>query len=345
MDLLQNPFYILGASLRDNKRKITELADDRSLTTDADIIAKARMELLNPRKRLTAELAWLPGAGTKLIVMLTNNIAKHQAGMPAQIDALSPLASVNYMVSMINNGFYMHDSGETLSLVILNIARVFENIDIEELMELINADRIVSGFPEIHDESSILEELAERRHYIRQIIKNNLDIFESKQIIDIMAFLVKNSTHDGETPGLVIIQELIDSYEIEVQPFIENEGNNINMLCDYIQQKASQKTPDTILLKLVNQLFNIIDNWNYVTFPVNLIANSKGMEYRKSDEIALRARALAVDLWNKHGKLELAVKMTEYIKDNFPKSVKISELIEKDITSLNNIRQGIYNSD
>ena len=31
MDLLQNPFYILTASPRDNRQRIMELADERSL--------------------------------------------------------------------------------------------------------------------------------------------------------------------------------------------------------------------------------------------------------------------------------------------------------------------------
>ena len=56
MDLLNNPFRILGASLRDNRQKILELADDMSLVNDADLCMEARAELTNPRKRLKAEM-------------------------------------------------------------------------------------------------------------------------------------------------------------------------------------------------------------------------------------------------------------------------------------------------
>ena len=35
MDLLQNPFHILTASPRDNRRRIMELADERSLLLDS----------------------------------------------------------------------------------------------------------------------------------------------------------------------------------------------------------------------------------------------------------------------------------------------------------------------
>ena len=61
MDLLQNPFYILNATQRDNRHKIMELAEERSLLSDADACMAARAVLTNPRKRLSAEIAWLPG--------------------------------------------------------------------------------------------------------------------------------------------------------------------------------------------------------------------------------------------------------------------------------------------
>ena len=44
MDLLSNPFQILGASLRDDRQRILELADDMSLVNDADICMEARAE-------------------------------------------------------------------------------------------------------------------------------------------------------------------------------------------------------------------------------------------------------------------------------------------------------------
>ena len=61
MDLLQNSFYILNATQRDNRHRIMELAEKQSLLSDADKCMEARTELTNPRKRISAEVAWLPG--------------------------------------------------------------------------------------------------------------------------------------------------------------------------------------------------------------------------------------------------------------------------------------------
>ena len=61
MDLLQNSFYILNATQRDNRQRIIDLAEERSLLSDVDKCMAARAELTNPRKRISAEVAWLPG--------------------------------------------------------------------------------------------------------------------------------------------------------------------------------------------------------------------------------------------------------------------------------------------
>ena len=61
MDLLKNPFHILGATTRDDKHRIMDLAEERSLLSDADECMAARAVLTVPSKRISAEVTWLPG--------------------------------------------------------------------------------------------------------------------------------------------------------------------------------------------------------------------------------------------------------------------------------------------
>ena len=56
MDLKKNPFYILGATTRDNKQRLIELCEEKSLLGDADERNEALAVLTNPRKRLSAEM-------------------------------------------------------------------------------------------------------------------------------------------------------------------------------------------------------------------------------------------------------------------------------------------------
>lgn len=103
MDLLQNPFYILTATQRDNRRRIIDLAEQRSLLADADACLEAQAALINPRRRISAEVAWLPGVAPEraydmlmLLELSAGNHRRSRDGMSIEsvgslAVALSPL--------------------------------------------------------------------------------------------------------------------------------------------------------------------------------------------------------------------------------------------------------------
>ena len=61
MDILENPFWTLGALPRSNRHQIMSLAEKQGLLSDETVVSSARNMLINPRRRLEAEIAWLPG--------------------------------------------------------------------------------------------------------------------------------------------------------------------------------------------------------------------------------------------------------------------------------------------
>jgi hypothetical protein len=63
--LHRNPFWLLGATTRDDPQRIKELADEKSLSLDSETCDKAYSDLINPRHRLSTEMAWLPGVSPK----------------------------------------------------------------------------------------------------------------------------------------------------------------------------------------------------------------------------------------------------------------------------------------
>jgi ATPase subunit of ABC transporter with duplicated ATPase domains len=58
---------------------------------------------------------------------------------------------------------------------ILELAWAFEDIDADELCEIINEERTVSGFSAVSDLSAVEAEIQERRRHYRQVIKSALD--------------------------------------------------------------------------------------------------------------------------------------------------------------------------
>ena len=59
--LERNPFALLGATIRDSERRIVEIVGERAASDDSDAVNAAGNALRNPRTRLAAEMAWLPG--------------------------------------------------------------------------------------------------------------------------------------------------------------------------------------------------------------------------------------------------------------------------------------------
>ena len=55
--LHQSAFAVLGVTTRDDRRRIVELAEEKSLELDHDVCQKARSDLTNPRTRLGVEIA------------------------------------------------------------------------------------------------------------------------------------------------------------------------------------------------------------------------------------------------------------------------------------------------
>ncbi len=92
MDLFDNPFYILGVTPQDDIHKIVALAAKRSLLSDVDACMRAQTILIHPKKRISAEVAWLPGVvpeHTDEILTLLESSAgnRHYSNKPTSITA------------------------------------------------------------------------------------------------------------------------------------------------------------------------------------------------------------------------------------------------------------------
>ncbi len=74
--LHQSPFWLLGVNVRDDRRRIVELAEEKSLQIDPQICQKSRSDLINPRTRLASEIAWLPGVLPRTAEQLVRLLAR-----------------------------------------------------------------------------------------------------------------------------------------------------------------------------------------------------------------------------------------------------------------------------
>ena len=81
--LHQSPFAVLDVTTRDDRRRIVELAEEKSLELDHEVCQKARSDLTNPRSRLNVEMAWLPGVSPRKASQLVESLLQEGRARPA----------------------------------------------------------------------------------------------------------------------------------------------------------------------------------------------------------------------------------------------------------------------
>ncbi len=337
MDLLQNPFYILGATQRDNRRKIMEVAEERSLMMDSGECFKARSDLMNPRKRLSAEIAWLPGLGPRRVteVLALLDISVNELLGTTQLTSMARANILAAGLSRLTGTHYPEEIAEW----ILKLAWAFENVDPEDLCSIINEERVVSGFPEVTDISAVETQIQERRIYYRQVIKSALDDLHLKHLVETVTIVVESATEGGEEKGPLLIDDLVDSYEIEVQPFLEKEGKGIEMLVEIIRQAADAEKSDAVLEELIAQLIQIVKKWDFVAQPIQVSTKSRELGHDASNHIAGIVRGLAIHLFKEHDKLDFSRRLTSTLQEVFTEVTEVAERITEDANALDDVAE------
>ncbi len=333
--LHQSAFAVLGATARDDRRRIVELAEEKSLETDHDICQKARSDLTNPRTRLSAEIAWLPGVSprkaTQLVESLLNNpmAVREESGLPT-------LAHLNLLAAAFEAVDGDHDADDFAGFI-QEIAYLAEDLNPEEVLRDINEDRAVSHFPEVRALDQIETELAERKRYYRGAIKDALDRLPPMTLIQVMTETVDGVTSGGEDHAPGLVDDLVDSYEVETHGILQKEAENVHKLIKAARDHAG--SGETAVKPYVDKLDAVARNWDKIAQPIQLSSKARGIDHEASRDLAYEIRGLAIDLFNKHDMLAQSQRLTGLIQELFSEVPEISDRAEEDADALSDIFQ------
>ena len=333
--LHQSAFAVLGATARDDRRRIVELAEEKSLELDHDICQKARSDLTNPRTRLSAEIAWLPGVSprkaTQLVESLLNNpmAVREETGLPT-------LAHLNLLAAAFEAVDGDHDADDFAGFI-QEIAYLAEDLNPEEVLRDINEDRAVSHFPEVRALDQIETELAERKRYYRGAIKDALDRLPPMTLIQVMTETVDGVTSGGEDHAPGLVDDLVDSYEVETHGILQKEAENVHKLIKAARDHAG--SGEAAVKPYVDKLDAVARNWDKIAQPIQLSAKARGIDHEASRDLAYEIRGLAIDLFNKHDMLAQSQRLTGLIQELFSEVPEISDRAEEDADALADIFQ------
>jgi hypothetical protein len=336
MELQLNPFYILQATPRDDKRRLAELAEEASLTTDPDACQKARTELTNPRKRLAAEIAWFPGVSPAKAKELLAHIEGDASGLlDIQLDG--GLVRFNVLTAALANLPGLKSS--ILAQWVFDIGRSFDEIDIDALCLAINADRSVAGFPSVTDTAWVESEINVRRNIGKKVIGQALDLLATADRIAALTFIIESATREGNQHAPVLIHDLIDDYELESKADLEKGEAEIKALVESVKKQAAAGASDESLSAMIEQLLSELESWDKAAQPIQVSKKSLGQDHNASQRVARIVRVLAIDLYNDHNQLVIAQRITANLQTLFAELLDVSEITEADAITLKNLEQ------
>jgi len=340
MLLKENPFYIISASMRDNNAEIMDKAEEAALLQDEQLCRDAKTILLNPNKRIEAEVSWLPGLGSKRVKEVLNALTYS----PGEVFQYEFLMDKSYSCSraniLINALATLKDLDvKVLETWIETISVCFSNIDTEMLLDTINDSREAAGISDIANVNTLEDVLRENKHFFVKIIKNAMNDLGTEEMVSMFTAIVDADTCSGRKQGTEIIEELVESYELESQSFFNRANLIIEELVKTIKTDAMQNVSEYVLQQKVNKLINTVQQWDKIAQPIQVCDLSKGLEHEESKHIASVVRDVAITLYNDYGKLQAAQAITSMMKQVFAEVITVAEKNEEDVKALSDIAQ------
>ena len=377
MDLLQNPFHILRATTTDDRHRIMDLAQEASLLSTTQACQVACDILIHPKKRIAAEIAWMPGVITdkaRRIVNLLEVLPQNQSGIdkstslhslattlsciPYTIsnsafdevfelllqgnDKLNPLAQANLIAARLFHLKYRKSEG--VLQWILKLSDTFDQIHVEDVHQTLNNDRRQSGFPQINNIDTIEVEIRNRRTHYKNVIAFTLKNLPSQQIANILKCAVETAQRSDQQNTSLVIEDVIEDYEIAAQAVLKNTVENyFETLDKEIRANVEQQTQkDQDLLEIeikIVKLIAALKQWHIYTYPINVIKKKRGKTHELSQRLAQRIRHLAIHLFSEYDKLDISKQILNALQQVFSEIPNIADKITTDLHTLNKIQE------
>lgn len=326
-------FALLCVTSRDDRRKIVDQAEHKSLELNPDDCQKARSDLTNPRSRLVAEIAWLPGVSPRRASQLLDGLLVDAMAVRGET-GLPTLAHCNLLAAAFEAVPSSYPP-EDLAEFIQELAVLVDDLDADEVIRDINEDRTISGFPEVKALDQVEAELSERKRYFRTAIKDALNRLPPEALLAAITAAVDGATCGGEDHAPELIDELVDGYAIEVQTVLEKEASTVNKLIESVRRAASGGESATA--PLIDKLERVARNWDRFAQPIQLSAKARGIDHDASNTLAYAIRSLAIDLFNEHDQINQSRKLTKLLGEIFSELPEFAERVGQDASTLSDI--------
>ena len=337
---LENPFFVLGVTPESSRSEILAKAEEAALLDDPDRVSQCRATLTNPAKRLDAELRFLPGVRTDEIEAICSALKKDPASVvnwPAE--KLSGIARSNVMIAAVSS-IDLSTSAKAPSLIplIWDAAKSFDQQTIEQIEAQINQSRTAARFPSVKDTARMSDILQDIRCEYLKNITTAFDSLRTAEVIDVLSKeLSLAESERAKSSGSVIpalLEDLMNSYEIAAQVFINKEKETADRLISEIPQGCKEMEMTSGSVMLLQQLQELVQKWVTVIGILDRFHLLKGESYEPTRSLFVHIRQLAVKLSNEYQCFQASKGITEKILRPLAFDSERTKAAEEDLRKL-----------
>jgi hypothetical protein len=335
MMLSENPFFILGVTPLDNRHQILALAEEKALLLDSEKCSEARNTLTTPQRRLVAEMNWFLGCSSETVDEIIDYISALQSGSQFEeinVCELSALAELN--LKRYAFPFLPMSDVFKYKYAILEISRLFEAVDSEQIRIEVNEARSVSGFTLISGTTEIDTELRNIRSEISHIISQKLTGISADNAAELATMLAEKYTADERYSGSAVIDDVLSEYALQFNLELQNKKQQICKMVEHIGKSVD----DIRVNDAIDDLINLMTRWDKFAQPLQLDARAKGVSHNDSEELARAVRDLAVDLHNKYAHTAASLRLATALKNIFAELPDFAERIGEDADTLSRLK-------
>lgn len=333
MNFESNPFNLLEVNTKTPKEKIIEIAEDKSFLADNEQMEKtyenAKYILLNPQKRILAEISWFCGSDELQVQAWLDKIKK---GKEVHSPFPNPLCEFNYIKYSIEN-----QSLRRLLKKIYHLDNLYKQLTQETLSNIINQEREQTEFPFVQDTSMITrgkQELREDIHNSFLKARNKLKTKEAyiNQIHAFASEALKNAPVCG-----MIIDDVVSTYRLDLNEEIEKRKNRIYKTADEILAEEDS-TKFHGLISQINKIAKILE-------PIELLNDNKGVANEsKAQDIGKYLIDTAV-AYTSFNEVSGALSLLQSVRTSFSYNAMLQRRCDEQISRLEEILHATQEDD
>ena len=325
--LEQNPFYILEVSPEDKRTTIISKAEEKAFFMDGNACEEAQAKLLNPEKRLYAEMDWFFGLAIEKTAALHNCIS---GGTEIESDGLQGITCLNALLFNFSQNSY--DDYFELGYAILEIDETYSGIDQNELLCVINAARQKAGIRTV-SEHELAQAIGSKRNQIRQLISDKIAKLSEEDNVEFATMLAEKCIADDEFDDGIIISDVIDQYEVRTQRAIEEATESI---LEFIEE--TKTLPNySITEGRIAELITLVKQWDRLVQPLQLKSMASGTTHESSHNVGRDIHEFTVWLHNERELSSFAITILDAMQPIFAEIGDLAAVFESDKETLSNI--------